>query len=107
MTGDVGVCIMCIHRVYVYFICREMEIKMVTQTARLSATVPKHIIDEADEIAALERVSRSQLISQCLTDMIERRKRALLADGYKAMAKQHEEFASLSEDVAKEVVPNW
>jgi len=80
---------------------------MVTQTMRLSATVPKHIIDEADEIAAMEKVSRSQLISQCLTEMIQRRKTILLAEGYKAMAKQHEEFALLSEDAAREVLPNW
>ena len=80
---------------------------MVTQTVRLSATVPKYIIDEADEIAALDKVSRSQLISQCLTEMIQRRKKILLAEGYRAMAKQHEEFASLSQDAAKEVLPNW
>ena len=80
---------------------------MVTQTVRLSATVPKRIIDETDEIAAMDKVSRSQLISQCLTEMIQRRKTILLAEGYKAMAKQHEEFALLSEDAAKEVLPNW
>ena len=80
---------------------------MATQTMRLSATVPKYIIDEADEIAALEKVSRSQLISQCLTEMIQRRRARLLAEGYEAMAKQHEEFALLSEGAAKEVLPNW
>jgi metal-responsive CopG/Arc/MetJ family transcriptional regulator len=84
-----------------------MEIAMVTQTSRLSATVPKHIIDEADEIAALDGVSRSQLISRCLTEMIQRRRKALLAEGYRAMAKQHEGFVSLSEGAAKEVLPNW
>jgi len=84
-----------------------MEIEMVTQTVRLSATVPKHLIDEADEIASLDSISRSQLISRCLAEMIQRRKRILLAEGYKAMAKQHEEFASLSEDAAREVLPNW
>ncbi len=80
---------------------------MTTQTARLSATVPQYIIDEADEIAASDKISRSQLISQCLIEMIQRRKKILLAEGYRAMAKQHEEFASLSQDAAKEVLPNW
>jgi len=84
-----------------------MEIEMVTQTVRLSATVPKHIIDEADEIAVLDSISRSQLIARCLAEMIQKRKRTLLAEGYKTMAKQHEEFASLSEGAAKEVLPNW
>jgi metal-responsive CopG/Arc/MetJ family transcriptional regulator len=80
---------------------------MVIKTIRLSATVPKHIIDEADEIAALDKVSRSQLISRSLAEMIQRRKKILLAEGYKAMARQHEEFASLSQDAASEVLPRW
>ena len=77
------------------------------QKARLSATVPKRIVEETDEIAALENISRSQLISQCLTEMLQRRRAKLLAEGYKTMAKRHKEFASLSEDAAKEVSPNW
>lgn len=80
---------------------------MVTQMVRLSATVPKHIVDEADEIAIASKVSRSQLISECLTEMIQKRKKTLLAEGYRAMAKQHEEFALLTQDAAKEVLPNW
>ncbi len=80
---------------------------MTTQMVRLSATVPKHIVDEADEIAIACKVSRSQLISECLTEMIQKRKKTLLAEGYRAMAKQHEEFALLTQDAAKEVLPNW
>lgn len=80
---------------------------MITQMVRLSATVPKHIVDEADEIAAASKVSRSQLISECLMEMIQGRKKILLAEGYRAMAKQHAEFALLTQDAAKEVLPNW
>lgn len=80
---------------------------MTAKTVRLSATVPKDIIDQADEIAASDKISRSQLIAQCLTEMIQKRKGALLAEGYAAMAKQHEEFALLARDAAKEVLPNW
>ena len=80
---------------------------MTTQMVRLSATVPKHIVDEADEIAIASKVSRSQLISECLTEMIQKRKKTLLVEGYRAMAKQHEEFALLTQDAAKEVLPNW
>ncbi len=80
---------------------------MTTQMVRLSATVPKHIVDEADEIAVASKVSRSQLISECLMEMIQKRKKTLLAEGYRAMAKQHEEFALLTQDAAKEVLPNW
>ncbi len=80
---------------------------MVTQKVRLSATVPKYIVDETDEIASESNLSRSQLISDCLKEMIQSRKRKLLADGYKAMAEQHKEFASLSQDVAREILPDW
>ncbi len=80
---------------------------MATQMARLSATVPKHIIDETDEIATAKNISRSQLISECLMELIQRRKEILLTEGYRVMAKQHEEFALLTQDAAKEVLPNW
>ena len=80
---------------------------MVTQMVRLSATVPKYIIDEIDEIATVSKLSRSQLISECLKEMIQRRKQQLLVEGYKAMAEQHKEFASLSQDAAREILPDW
>lgn len=80
---------------------------MVTQMVRLSATVPRHIVDETDKIATEKKVSRSQLISECLTEMIQRRKEKLLAEGYRAMAGQHEEFVLLTQNAAKEVIPNW
>ena len=80
---------------------------MVTKMARLSATVPKYIIDYADAIAAARKLSRSQLISECLNEMIQRMKQQLLVEGYKAMAEKHKEFASLSENAAKDTLPNW
>ena len=80
---------------------------MVTKMTRLSATVPKHIAEETDEIAAARKLSRSQLISECLSEMIQKRRQQLLVEGYKVMAKEHSEFASLSQDVAREVIPNW
>ena len=80
---------------------------MVIETVRLTANVPKYIVEQADEIAARRNVSRSKLVSECLLAMIEERKRKLLAEGYKAMAKRHEEFAQLSESAAKEALPEW
>jgi metal-responsive CopG/Arc/MetJ family transcriptional regulator len=84
-----------------------MEIAMADQMVRLSASVPKHIVEETDEIASARKVSRSQLISECLTEMIQKKKEQLLAEGYKAMAKQHGEFASLTENNTREVMPDW
>ncbi len=80
---------------------------MVTETVRLTVNVPKYIAQQAYEIAAGRKLSRSKLVSECLLAMIEERKRQLLAEGYKAMAKRHEEFAQLSESAAKEALPEW
>jgi metal-responsive CopG/Arc/MetJ family transcriptional regulator len=80
---------------------------MATRTIRLSATLPKKVLEEVDEIAALDKVSRSQLISKCLMEMVKNRKAMLLAQGYQAMAKQHAEFAELAEDAAREALPKW
>ncbi len=80
---------------------------MVTETVRITANVPKYIADLTDEIAAGRKLSRSKLVSECLLAMIEERKRNLLVEGYKAMSKNHEEFAKLSESAAKEALPEW
>ena len=50
---------------------------MVTKMTRLSANVPKHIAEETDEIAAARKLSRSQLISECLSEMIQKRRQNL------------------------------
>ena len=80
---------------------------MTTRMVRLTASVPKDIAEEADQIATSRGLSRSKLISECLRELIEARKSQLLRDGYKAMAKAHEEFARLSEDAAREALPPW
>jgi hypothetical protein len=77
------------------------------QMVRLSANVPKDIAEQAYEIAATRHMSRSKLISECLLLMIEERKRKLLAEGYRAMAEQHREFANISAHAAMEVLPDW
>ena len=80
---------------------------MVTKMGRLTASVPQDIIKGTDEIAAATKTSRSKIITNCLQEMINSRKQQLLREGYKAMAKEHSDFAKLSEDAAKEVLPEW
>jgi len=80
---------------------------MATQMARLSASVPKYIIDETEKIAAMRKLSRSKLISECLEEMIRNRRRQLLVEGYKAMAEKHNDFAKLAQNAAEEVLPPW
>jgi metal-responsive CopG/Arc/MetJ family transcriptional regulator len=80
---------------------------MVTKMGRLTASVPQDIIDGTDEIATATKSSRSKIIAECLRERINARKRQLLIEGYKAMAKEHEAFAILSEDAAREALPEW
>ncbi len=80
---------------------------MVTRMKRLTATVPQDIIESTDEIAAATKSSRSKIITDCLREMINARKRQLLIEGYKAMAKEHSDFAKLAENVARETLPVW
>ena len=78
---------------------------MATETTRIIANVPKHVAQQADEIAAVRKLSRSRLITECLIKLIEQRQNELMAEGYDAMAKKHAEFAKLAENTYKEVVP--
>jgi len=80
---------------------------MTTQSLRLSLSVPKDIVFGVDAIASEKKLTRSKLISKCLEEMLEKEKRELLIEGYKAMAKEHTEFATLSSHAAKEALPSW
>ena len=80
---------------------------MTTQVMRLSLSISKNTVNEIDEIANARKLSRSKLISMCLEEMLEKEKRELLIEGYKAMAKEHSKFAVFSSRAAKEVLPSW
>lgn len=80
---------------------------MFRKMGRLTASIPQDIIEGTDEIAAATKTSRSKIIADCLRAMIEVRKRQLLREGYKAMAKEHSDFAKISEDAAREALPEW
>jgi len=80
---------------------------MTTQALRLSISIPKDVVVGIDAIANKKKLTRSRLISMCLEEMLEKEKRELLVEGYKAMAKEHTEFATLSSNAAKETLPSW
>ena len=80
---------------------------MTAQVLRVSLSIPKKIVSEVDELAGIRKLTRSKIISECLRDMVAREKKALLIEGYKAMAKEHTEFAELSSRAAREVLPPW
>ena len=80
---------------------------MTAKMRRLTISVPDEIIEITDEIAAVSQTSRSKIISDCLKEMINKRRQRLLVEGYKAMAKEHVEFTAVSEDAAREALPDW
>ena len=80
---------------------------MTTQVGKLTISLPKSLILLADKVAGEENISRSKVVSNCLRELAERRTIELLEEGYKAMAKEHEQFAKISAEAAAEVVPPW
>ncbi len=80
---------------------------MTTQVVKLTISLPKSLISLADEVANEEHISRSKVVSNCLRELAQKRTIELMEEGYKAMAKEHEEFAKISVEAASEVVPPW
>lgn len=75
-----------------------------SQTAKLTVTVPRNLISLADQIANEKRISRSKLVSYCLQELAEKRMIAKMEEGYKAMAGELREFASLASEIEHEVI---
>ena len=80
---------------------------MATQVAKMTISLPKSLISLADEVASEENISRSKVVSNCLRELAQKRTIGLMEEGYKAMAKEHEQFAEISAEAAAEVVPLW
>ncbi len=80
---------------------------MTTQVAKLTISLPQNLLSFADEVASEEKISRSKVVSNCLSEFAKKRKIELMEEGYKAMAKEHELFAEISAKAASEVVPPW
>ena len=80
------------------------ENDMAYKATKVTISLPREILSMADEVAAEKKISRSKVIYQCLLDMANARKRTKMIEGYRALAKDHLEFAKLSTDLANEVL---
>ncbi len=80
---------------------------MTTQVAKVTISLPRHLVQITDEVARETQTSRSKVISSCLRELAEKRLREQMAEGYKAMAKEHERFADAAFNLASEVLPEW
>ena len=77
------------------------------RTAKLTISLPEELISFADEIARKNKVSRSKVFSTCLRAMAENTRVAEMAEGYRALAQEHKQFADLTSKIAHEVLPEW
>jgi metal-responsive CopG/Arc/MetJ family transcriptional regulator len=72
-------------------------------TARLTISLPQSLLALTDEVASEKKISRSKLISDCLSEFAQKRKIELMEEGYKAMAKENLEIAKLAFPLQREV----
>ena len=80
---------------------------MVTQTEKITISVPRNLLVLADEIAKERKTSRSRVVSSCLKEMAERYQQERMAEGYQKMAREHREFARKSRPLVKEILHEW
>ncbi len=80
---------------------------MAMKVAKLTISLPKDLIALTDEIAKERKVSRSKVVSSCLQELAAKRLRAEMEEGYKAMANEQRQFAKLSFELQRRVVPEW
>jgi len=80
---------------------------MTMQVAKLTISLPKDLIALTDEIAEEMKISRSKVVASCLQELAKKRLRAQMEEGYKAMAEEQRQFAQMSFELQRRVVPDW
>ena len=80
---------------------------MVIQTTRLTITIKPELKAVADEVAKENKTSRSKVISLCLEELARNRKEKLMIKYYKAMAREHRDFAKKSAKVIQNIASSW
>jgi len=80
---------------------------MVTKVKKITLSLSRDAIQFADELAKERRESRSKVISSCLSELAKKRLQEQMAEGYRAMATENKEFASVAVDLAHEILPEW
>jgi len=78
-----------------------------TQVKNITVSIPQELIILADRVAREKRISRSNLIANCLKELAARQLQEQLKEGYTAMAKEHKRFADMAIGSVHEVLPEW
>jgi metal-responsive CopG/Arc/MetJ family transcriptional regulator len=77
------------------------------RTAKLAVTVPEELSAFTNRVARECGTSRSKLVATCLQEMAERRLRAEMEEGYRALTGELKETAALAREAQRRVLPEW
>ncbi|MCP4608293.1 MAG: hypothetical protein GY845_06230 [Planctomycetes bacterium] len=81
---------------------------MTTQMEKISISLPKELVVVADEVAKEEYDNnRSKLFAAYLQQLAEERLQEEMEEGYKALAQENLEFASVAMALEHEALPKW
>ena len=78
-----------------------------TPTEKLTISIPRKLVEIADEIAREKKISRSKVVSACLQELAEKRLQEKMVAGYKKMAREHLIFAEKTLPLTRETLPEW
>ena len=78
-------------------------IMVVQKITRLTIYTKPELIALTETIAKETNTSRSKVVSKCLEELAQKRKRQLMEEGYKVMAKENSDFAKLAFELQSEV----
>jgi hypothetical protein len=65
-------------------------------TTRMSVYVPKRLAILVEKVAGEEKTSKSALVVRLLENLEEEREKALMEEGYRALAEEQKEIAQLA-----------
>jgi len=81
------------------------------KTIRKNVNFPFEIIARIDSLSRELNTNFSSFVREATEERVEKieqeRLEVELAEGYRAMAEEHKQFAKLGAQVAAEVVPDW
>ncbi|MBI2934040.1 MAG: ribbon-helix-helix protein, CopG family [Chloroflexi bacterium] len=77
------------------------------RTARITITLPRELVCVVDQIARERKMSRSKIIAACLRELAEKTRVGEMAEGYRVMAKELQEFAAIVSEIADEAIRDY
>jgi metal-responsive CopG/Arc/MetJ family transcriptional regulator len=80
---------------------------MSSNVIKLTVSLPAELIKATDKIAKDKKLTRSKLVAMCLKKLAEEHVQAEMIEGYKAMAEENRQIATLAKKRQSEILPEW